>query len=347
MAEHATRARSTITVPDPGAPQGGAGALHDALNERPAVQRHLALAATLNDGVVQPKWVEAKGGILKWDKLMTGLQWFYDPESEEMWFEREKGKPHREDEPELEGARLRYGQWLELGWGTKTEKYNEMVKTGRSRWERLQKSIKDKTAGSIPDESKKARDLFFANRYKTTVPSGEDDDLETDVRSELKDRIGERGVYNNTLRLQEGAFVAQHNYAATGNQETYFDPVTKKPEKISNSEILYQQWRHAAKLRKREKQPLKTLKRSHISGEEGLPMAKALAMAVFGEDFVPEDTTFTPGDEAFYALLALPNVVSALWLVADHGRELGIRNIESITLLKKFSALITFVPAEE
>jgi hypothetical protein len=334
-----------MTPPEPAAAQAGTGVLHDALNERPAVQRQFALSAALNHEVVQPKWLKGDGAVLHWDKLMNGLQWFYDPESQKMWFQRVEKGHQREDEGKLSGERLTYDQWLGLGWGTKSEEYKAMVKAGKPRWERLQKSFSEGSAGSIPEESQKARDAFFAGRYKTT---DQGDEYETDLKSTLKNNVGERGVYTNTARLHEGSLAAHHNYAATGNQEVYDDPGTKKKEKFSNSEILYQQWRHAAKLYGKEKTPpLKTLKRAHISGEEGLPMAKALAMAVYGEDFVAENRAFTPGDEAFYALLALPNVVSALWLISDHGRELGISGIESITLMKGFSALITFESAQE
>jgi hypothetical protein len=109
---------------------------------------------------------------------------------------------------------------------------------------------------------------------------------------------------------------------------------------MSNSEILFQQWKLAAEKSTKSVSKLRQVIRSHVSGT-GLPMLTVIQNMLFG-DKPKEDVTLKPPDEYFMALLAMPNVVSSIWLIRDHGDELGAREIVSITILKAKTLKINF-----
>lgn len=308
---------------------------------------------------VQRAWNQIAESMLEWDSPMGGLIWSFNQETRAMAFKLAKEESHYAPEVLNEqGVWRPYGEWQRMGWGIEgaPETPTAMVKkgdyqrslesyvqTGTRRWEELQKAMQN-GGGSLDRETQAARDWFFNEHYKTDRKPG-DYDGDSQIESNYKFRpqsiegMSGKGSYINRFEPAEGHIVADSNYALKSGED-YYNPRSGKAEGMSNSEILFQQWRLAAKESTKEVSKLRRVTRSHVSGT-GLPMLTVIQNLLFGEG--PKvDITLRPLDKYFLALLAIPNVVSSIWLLRDHGAELGIHTIASITIRKNKTLEINF-----
>lgn len=124
-------------------------------------------------------------------------------------------------------------------------------------------------------------------------------------------------------------------YALGGPGETYYNPESGNAERMPASEILFEQWRIASQ-RQQQKRPELCVKEETMAGDS-LPMLKVIRAAI-GK---PAVRAF-PGQESFFALLAIPNATAAIFLIRDHADELGIRTITKIELQSNSRMLINF-----
>jgi hypothetical protein len=300
-------------------------------------------------GTIQRKWIEAENGKLQWDKPMQGLSWLYDPESQRMAFQGEVSEQHAD----LANKWLSHGEWLKLGWGLffppkkQEEKGGEedvlekFFKDGQRRFERL-KSAK----GKLSAKTKHSRDWFFENYYIQDGKHSQDiTNIKTNYRylpSNVNDP-SKNGQYVNQFDIFAGKIVADQNYGLEGG-EMYYDLETDAIAQMSNSEILYQQWKIAKKRVETEEGrsipvPLRVLRRAHVAGPEGRKVTTAIREKIKDTG----DVTFTSKDKEFYLLLGAPNCIAAIWLICDHGEEMGIQGIASITLKKGNSIEVNFI----
>jgi hypothetical protein len=287
-----------------------------------------------------------------WDKLMDGRQWFYDPGDESMWF-----TSATEDE---EAERKRpYSKWLEMGWGlfpVPQAKKEVGVETLQATGGRRYKEMTEKIESGAPlrlDESVAAARTAYFDKYYATKVTGEPGSA--DITSAFKhlppgvDPSKDRGTgkYENRLSLEHGQFVANSNYALPGG-EMYYNPQTGNPEKISNSEIIFQQWRSSAEhFGSRGLPPMKFLQRCSVSGSGLAPLKAILDANEVTDEMLGEGLKFDNGSKPFVELLAVPNITAAIWLVLDHGDELGIRGIQSLTVDSGKNVTIEFIASKK
>jgi len=327
-------------------------------------------AESSTDQPIQCKWVNAGPDMLRWDPVESNMQWFYHSASGKLAFKfasRDKLKEVPESIASQEGIWREHGEWQQMGWGIegvrelkaqgvpnseRPEAFGGYVKKGKERYEALLKAM-DEGAGELPEPVQKARAWFFKTYYKTTSTRsgiGNESD-EIDVRSnyrfrspEIEKMIG-KGEYENRFQLDIGEMRADKNYALKSG-EAYYDPISGKPEDYSNSEVLFQQWLRASGGEDVKPAPLKTLKRQHVAGP-GLPMLAVIQYMQFEfekkEPLRKQDMEYAAGTDFFHAMLAVPNVVAAIWLLRDHGKALQIKAIQSITLTANKSIIVNYI----
>ncbi|MGY4829199.1 hypothetical protein ACVNIS_11520 [Sphaerotilaceae bacterium SBD11-9] len=306
---------------------------------------------------IQRKWVPESEGIQRWEPVKDGFVWYFDEKHRLMSF------AYQGERSQLSGDVLKeigvwraYGDWQLMGWGiegfnetptvmVKKEAYEATfgayIETGKRRWAELEKAIKG-GAGHLDPETQAARDWFFAEHYKTDAQrDGGESQIDSNYRF-LPDRIktmAGKGSYSNRYAPGKGVITADSNYALKTGEE-YYNPKTGMAESFSNSEVLFQQWKLAQRGVDKPS-TLRTVERRHVSGT-GLPMVTVIQNWMHGEARKKEDLQFQQGTAGFFAMLAVPNVVSSIWLVRDHGRELGVSTIARIDLLKNKSIDIHF-----
>lgn len=307
--------------------------------------------------VLQAKWQDGKEGLQEWSEPMNGLRWFFNPQTEQMAFERESSsQPLPEEHAKYEGVWQTYRQWLKMGWGlaqpavsssSGKPSFTRLKETGERRYEMMMKAMSTSEGGSVDPRVQSARDWYFL-QYYDTQPSEELSGTELQINSDYNSApdslsTGYKGNYHNAFDFGTETMVASHNYALQGGEQ-YYNPVSGKAEKFSNSEILFQQYKQIQqKVQSKSlvsgKARMKYLKRSRISGDGNAQAKMILQETGMVKESEPVYNAGTPG---FYALLAIPNVTAAVWLVVDHGAELGLKGIKSIQILKNLSALIEF-----
>jgi hypothetical protein len=89
---------------------------------------------------------------------------------------------------------------------------------------------------------------------------------------------------------------------------------------------------------------LVTLRRAHIAGD-AIEVVKNVKewLTKKGNNYNPtKDITFDSTHPVFYALLAAANCQAAIFLIIDHGDDLGIKNIKEINLMAGESIEIKF-----
>lgn len=323
-----------------------------ALAGQTAVQRarNNGAASIIAGPVVQPKWDSTEvENELVWSEPMNGLLWFFDSESRLMWYRiaSESVSSEYEDQAGEKNAKP-HEEWLKMGWGLTSIQEGAKLQGGAQvLWEKHGEAWSSKgedryvnmlKGSTISGEEQDARDWFFQNYYKTS----QDEGVINSVYKYPPSDIGQdyAGNYRNFANVKEGTLKADDNYALRYKDkfegEYFYNPKTGKPEKMSGSEILFQQWREASG---KQAAPLEKLIRSHVAGS-GLMMVKAI---MFGTEKVQKDEpVYNLGDPGFFALLIVPNVTSAVYLVKDHGEELRISGIQAIKVLKNLSLEIYF-----
>jgi hypothetical protein len=223
--------------------------------------------------------------------------------------------------------------------------FESFSKKGDERYGRLKHA-----RGELPKETAEARDDFFEKNYVNKQFGRRDEDdpnAPVNYKAVLKGQswdnpLEKRGLYVNEFDLARGRITADQNY---GGKEEYFDPKTGKAEPYNNSEVIYQQWKQAKKLIPEARERLQVLRRAHVSGD-GIPVVKAVKVWLQKND--PEFSSdknyvFGQGHPCFYALLAAANCAAAIYLIADHGTELGIHGISTLILEAGESIEIKFI----
>lgn len=103
-----------------------------------------------------------------------------------------------------------------------------------------------------------------------------------------------------------------------------------EPNEIAGSEILLGQYRLMARIKGlHATPPLKRLIRYNVTGPSGKPIVEYIHGS---SDQLMSTKEFTPSNDEFFALLGTENLTSAVFLVRQHGLELGIAGIEKLTL---------------
>ncbi len=324
------------------------------------------------DPVLQAVWVDDPDSrYFFWDPLVDGVQWFSDKEDPDKMFFKARNKESIEKYGHLEGiGNMRPRQeWVKLHGKDPMKKENpvpisidelrmeqkknlvafeDFFGKGVERYERLKSA-----PGRLSKETEEDRELFFKSKY-INRQFGQRDDDDPSAPVNYKAVMGneqlwrdppKKGLYVNEIDLAAGKITADQNYGAG---EEYDDRTTKKKERFNNSEVFYQQWKEAQKVIKGEvSKDLNILRRAHVSGD-GIPVVKAVKAWLFQN--IPEysenkDIMFTKKDKCFFALLAAANCAAAIFLIADHGREMGIAGIATITLCAGESIEIVFEKA--
>jgi hypothetical protein len=232
--------------------------------------------------------------------------------------------------------------------------YWKLVDDGRKRYKRIKDQRGPK---ALSQNVQAARDLFFQQQYKTfptgtiftstgavSRRGGDEANIQSDFRHNVPPQDQSKdGRYSSQYPLERGMIIADQNYSVEQpGPERYLNPDTNKNENFSNSEILFQQWR----LAKQNAYPgeqlpdLQTLRRAHVAGTEG----KKAIQAIRAENGLTDrhERTFRKGSDNYFALLGLPNSIAALWLILDHGDEMNIHDIPSITLKSGNSIELNF-----
>jgi hypothetical protein len=214
-------------------------------------------------------------------------------------------------------------------------KFAELKSKGEERWKKLAAAER-----RLDPDSQAARDWFFENYYTTTSSDGvnvasnynalpETYTPKGKVRPQSYSTARQKGEYTAAHATGKGVMIPNQTYALGGGGETYYNPKTQKEERMPPSEILFQQWRMAAKKQGQERPKLK-VKEETVAGDAWKMIKEIRRAAETG----PGDVTFTQEQDAFYAMLAIPNVTACIYLIQDHGRELEIRTITKIVVRK-------------
>ncbi|MDP9169172.1 MAG: hypothetical protein M3N54_01030 [Acidobacteriota bacterium] len=300
--------------------------------------------------IIQTKWIAAGKGLQQWDEAMNGLTWFYRDDGN-MAFKwspsaslnlqqfADKWHPHTE--------------WLKAGWGwtppgeVKAQaslKIGDAIDKGKERHNRMMES-----KGTIHPQVSAAREWYFDKYYKTDTPEHNDEVSSTYQYYRAADFVPLRGKGEYKNEVAGGVFTAGHNYAVEGQgAEEYYNPVTGKAERMPSNEILYQQWKKRTHGRPLEQ--ITNLRRAHVAGD-GLKLLDDILDAfapsrvekpnnkwvdgrlVRGTVSAPQlPCTFEEGTKPYFALLAIPNVTAAVFMVAERKKEMGLDGIAAITV---------------
>jgi hypothetical protein len=309
--------------------------------------------ATQRQAVVQCEWIAGSEGVSHWSQQRGGLQWYYRSDGK-MSFQIANisavSQTFLIEHGDQAGTWKPHQQWMaEVDWGPEPvapqkgeeKKEKEDGRSGafdiaESDGKRKAANILNRGKGVVHPETQHARNQFFNDYYDTTVPA-----KDGDIRSRYKfpsKTSKYKGTYQNTFSAG-GELRANENYAESSGREMYYDPVSKTATRMSNSEIICQQYKRLGV----EAEPIQSLIRSRVSGP-GLPILKMVR-----DTLGKREVVLLPDDRGFHALLTTPNCTAALWLIADHGKELGLQSIESIAITGNASLVVKFVrtPAQE
>jgi hypothetical protein len=142
------------------------------------------------------------------------------------------------------------------------------------------------------------------------------------VNTHRRQRGQAHGEYTGRMNLAKGVVVAEGSYRLSDD--------------LNQNEIVYQLWR-TAHLQNgldmddpAQRKPLRTLIRNHVVNEA--------AQKILGA--IPKGK-YSPGTDDYAKLLNIPNIRSAVFLVKDRGRELGITGIREVEI-KGVDAIISF-----
>ncbi|WP_294940826.1 DUF4157 domain-containing protein [Tardiphaga sp.] len=302
--------------------------------------------ATLHAAPLQLKWIDSGGGLFRWSSLRGGLRWYYASRENKMTFDVVDEKPSAnwlKTYGQLAGQWFTYQQWIDLGiWGPEPapeiedrqaeEEFQILVQAGQSTYAKSIVAAQKSERFGLEQAEATRRTKAFDTDYETNI---KDDDVTSVLKNRSATDVREGfGKYANRFNLgvASGSIDADANYQSAS-----------VPENISNSEVLFQQMQRVKKESGiKGSVPITLLSRKHIAGKARAALAKICK--VLGVENT-EQAEFLNGTDGFFALLSLANAKSAMWLVADHGDELGIRDIRSITILAGRSLQINFEPS--
>jgi hypothetical protein len=288
--------------------------------------------------VLQALWAET-GRFLRWDPAEENGTWWFDRTSRLMAF-----SPPARELSEMQAAELTWKP--HKTWQKEALEhidpdevlpvrvtFEELLEKGAARWKDLLAA-----EGRIDPTTQQARDWFFEQYYDTRyldardTPLGEREGIESNynARPDSYRQKVRKGEYQNAMRTGEGSIVSSQTYALGGPGEVYYNPGTGRAERMPPSEIYYQQWKLVA-AQQNQHNPVLKVKRESVAGD-ALPMLRTIRTGAE----VPrgQDATFLPGSRGFLAMLAIPNVTASVFLIKDHGRELGVSTITKIVLTR-------------
>lgn len=344
------------------------------INKRPEVAQLKSLYQIANQSaqpVIQRVWDDsATPNQMDWNSPIDGLHWHFNIQSRLMHFTYNNiddvPEHYREQVLAHQNDHLTHGAWLELGWGLFPTglqgqfdaSFKSLAAKGMQRYQRILDKNKHGGAKALHPATQASRDAFFKDYYKTHPtgtryhPDGRVSSVgrdSTNLQSDYKHRPpgvepSGNGRYVNQFPLGRGQITADQNYALAGG-EKYYDQRTGNITGISNSEVLYQQWKIARTTFEHPLPNLHVLRRAHIAGPDGRATVKSVREHYRMK--ASDKRVFHRGEEGFFALLAAPNSIAALWLILDHGDEMNIHDIGSITLLGGNSIEINFAGHRE
>lgn len=284
------------------------------------------------EGPVQREWVPVKDDLFQWSKERGGLTWYFRSGDRKMSFQITGEELLGSKYEELAGEWRPYSEWLTYWYRNPMPEQvypkvdnrplDQLDELGKGSYSRALSSKKR----ALDPRSKAARDAFFQEYYATDVDG-------TSVKTGFKPtpewgaKVKMDGVYNNAVEGGGSTFKALHNYTAPDGMETYYEPTTKQPTKINNSEVVYQQWKASG-----AEAPLRQLVRYQVSGSGRATLVQIRTLLKERLGIKSNKVEVANGNPGFYAFFAVDNCKSALWLIADHGVELGIKDIASIKI---------------
>lgn len=344
----------------------------------PLIQRQRSVIQRLfGDKVAQREWDgDESSKIRNWTPVRApGLNWRWINADRMMYFELENRDPAR-DTPllqrlrEFEGQRNSYQQWLEM-WPKLTQEMSETavrgiksgdgagdpdafrgyVAEGLRKYDLLKSGVR-----SLPQIEKEARAKAFSEKYRSNytgrVPTPDDGSrvLKSVAIGSPYDLKGganaNEGQYVTRVDRQEGTLVADQSYAWRKGDEGAGEP-------FNTSEVLYQQWRTVGEGAKPaasgaaspdQEATLKLFSSAHVAGT-GIPVVKAVkAWALKEGRDMRKTLELTPRDAGFFALLAAANSQAGVFLILDHGKDLGIDDIAELHLTPGESISVVFEP---
>ncbi len=326
--------------------------------------------------VIQAKWDDAGPDFLKWTPATaSGHTWWYRRSDAAMAY-TEAGVGELSGQV-AEGLRWRsYKDWQtdaleqlypnpDAGQVAPSSDINEMVTKGKKRWDEMNAAVKER-GGQLDPTTQEARTWFFEKYYKTKGKQGDDGDVKGmeaapekkpvwdmasnyDARPASYNNKRAKGEYTTTVDFETGTMIPNQTYALGGPGELYYNPKTGNAERMPTSEILFQQWKMAAA---GKRTPRLNVKEETVAGD-GIPMINSIRASLDEKGIIPKtdktDIEFIPMGGLigyFYALLAVPNVTASLYLISDHGYELGINTINMIKLShrKHITVYFGYVP---
>jgi hypothetical protein len=334
----------------------------------PDMQHQSDTGGNVGPAILQAVWVDdPESPTYFWDPPVDGVVWFALKESPQLMFFRTRAEESAKRYGHLEGQVKPRDEWVKLHGSDPMKRETATVvpvsqiqeeqakaladfegyaKKGHERYGRLRQA-----QGALPEKTARAREEFFHKAYASEELGARNRDRENpyapvDYKSGLKKELGgdpanKKGLYQSEYDLAAGQITAHQNY---GGGEQYLNPETGKVEPYNNSEVLYQQWKIAKKEIPKALSQLKVLRRAHIAGD-GIPVVKAVKTWLYLKDknFIEtQDYECRNGDTCFFALLAAANCSAAIYLIADHGKEMGIHDITSIILKAGESIEINF-----
>ena len=272
-------------------------------------------------GVIQPAWLKSdEKGHRKWDKNFNGYEWFYNPNTDKMYF------VFNEEQSEEKT----YLEWLKEGWlglkdrelkeeMTKDESGRPREETSDEKWQRYlnqgrQIYESQQTRKKLVKDSSKEQE-WEKNYLPFTEPANKAKDC-TDVYTGFTAKYQEReklklwGKYHNRFNLKTGDFMALSNFRM-------------KEEELQNSDVLYFQLQYLGATGK-----LETVTRTSVINVATRPLKSLLRDKGLWND----GEELTTKMEAFYVLLNSPNVKSAGYLFVDWGSELNIGRMVKLTI---------------
>jgi hypothetical protein len=333
----------------------------------PAMQHQSDTGRNAGPAILQAVWVDdPESPTYFWDPPVDGVVWFALKESPQLMFFRTRAEESAKRYGHLEGHVKPREEWVKLHGSDPMKRkaatvvaisqiqeeqekaladFEGYAKKGHERYGRLRHA-----PGALPEKTAKAREEFFHKAYASEELGARDRDKENpyapvDYKSALKKELGgdanKKGLYQSEYDLAAGQITAHQNY---GGGEQYLNPETGKLEPYNNSEVIYQQWKIAKKEIPKALSQLNVLRRAHIAGD-AIPVVKSVKTWLYKNDknFIStKDYECRNGHPCFFALLAAANCSAAIYLIADHGREIGIRDITSIILKAGESIEINF-----
>lgn len=233
--------------------------------------------------------------------------------------------------------------------------YDKNLKKGTHYWNTLKEAIKSFEAGNnrefLEAQNKKRADydLKFNKNYVSNIRSDQNSNGLNVSSSGLAfdgDQIdpGKDVPYSNVLDFKDNSISANHNYAGRDmarNQDVKMkDDGDYQKRGLPNSEILWQQYKHAAKSQfwffkesraKRLMKGLSTIKRRQV---QNTATQMTLLFALPDNKInLEERHAWQAGSEEFRAILGTPNCSGAAFLLTDHVDELDGKSITEIESL--------------